>query len=146
MVKLNKHTWLLNEARDIINEELKEKFEREEIRSPWEIFYKPTYLDVIYLLNFNDIETEDVTAMYIRDLIMLLKIHKLSDYAGVKALKCICAYINNTNTCHLWNRKDYKYHFKVVLNHYFGYEKPINYDYMRLVINTHLEEKTSTIV
>ena len=142
---MNSHTWLLNEARDAINEDLKEKFERGEIHSPWEIFYEPSWLDVVYLLNFNDIESEEVTAMYILDLIMLLKIHKLSDYTGVKALKCICGYINNTDTCHLWNRKGFKYHFQVVLNHYFGYEKPINYDYMRLVINANYPEVETSV-
>ena len=133
----NQYTHLLDEAQELVNAELKERFEKGEITSPYEIFYEPTYLDVIQIFNYSlDCWKTDVPInQELRDLIHLIDAYNVSAETAVPALKLIAAYILHTETCHYWNYRSNGVILKRLLQRFFPAKKPLNYDYLRLVIN-----------
>lgn len=146
------HTWLLNEAQNLVNAELKERFEKGEITSPYEIFYEPTWLDVIQIFDYTLPYWNDVAInQELRDLIALIYIRNVSEPVAKEALKLISAYILNTETLHYWNYQSNGVHLKRLLRKFYPLDKPLNYDYLRYVLNSnslinHEEELTSSAV
>lgn len=136
-MSLNQYCYLLNEAQELVNAELKERFEKGEITSPYEIFYEPTYLDVIQIFDYElDCWNETCINQELRDLIQLIEC--VSEEVAVKALKLISAYILYTKTCHYWNYQSNGVILKRLLKKYFPANKPLNYDYLRYVLNFNL--------
>ena len=137
-MSLNEYTFLLDEAQELVNAELKERFEKREINSPYEIFYEPTYLDVIQIFNYSlDYWESDVPInQELRELIHLIDGYNVSAETAVPALKLIATYIIHTETCHYWNHQSNGVILKRLLHKFFPAEKPLNYDYLRLVINS----------
>ena len=134
----NQYTYLLDEAQELVNAELKERFEKGEITSPYEIFYETTYLDVIQIFCYSlDCWTTDVPInQELRSLISLIELHDVSRDVAVPALRLVSAYILNSESLHYWNRQSNGVVFKRLLHKFFPANKPLNYDYLRLVINS----------
>ena len=136
-MSLNEYTCLLDEAQELVNAELKDRFEKGEITSPYEIFYETSYLDVIQIFNYSLDYWNDVAVnQELRDLICLIEVHNVSEAVAKTALKLIAAYILHTETCHYWNYQSNGVILKRLLHKHFPAHKPLNYDYLRLVINT----------
>lgn len=136
-MSLNQYCYLLNEAQELVNAELKERFEKGEIKSPYEIFYEPSWLDVIQIFDYElDYWNETCINQELRDLIQLIE--TVSEKVAVPALKLISAYILNTSTCHYWNYQSNGVILKRLLRKYFPANKPLNYDYLRYVLNFNL--------
>lgn len=137
-MSLNQYTYLLDEAQELVNAELKERFEKGEITSPYEIFYEPTWLDVIQIFNYSlDYWYTDVPInQALRDLLCLIDIKKVSAPVATKALRLIAAYILHTGSIHYWNYQSNGVHLKRLLRKYYPLHKPLNYDYLRYVINS----------
>ena len=140
-MSLNEYTYLLDEAQELVNAELKDRFEKGEITSPYEIFYETSWLDVIQIFNYSLDYWNDVAVnQELRDLICLIEVHNVSETVAKTALKLIAAYILQTETCHYWNYQSNGVILKRLLHKYFPANKPLNYDYLRLVINTTINE------
>ena len=138
-MSLNEYCYLLNEAQELVNAELKQRFENGEIKSLYEIFYKPTYLDVIQIFDYElDYWNETCINQELRDLVHLIDNHNVSERIAVPALKLISAYILYTGTCHYWNCRSNGIILKRLLHKFFPANKPLNYDYLRLVLNSEL--------
>ena len=131
------HTWLLNEAKELVNAELKERFEKGEIKSSYEIFYEPTWLDVIQIFDYTLPYWNDVAInQELRDLISLIDVHNVSKAVATEALRLISAYIIRTETLHYWNYQSNGVQLKRLLAKFYGLNKPLNYDYLRYVLNS----------
>lgn len=144
-MSLNQYCSLLNRAQELVNGELKERFEKGEITSPYEIFYEPTWLDVVQIFDYElDCWNETAIHQELRYLIHLTE--TVSEKVAVPALQLISAYILNTETCHYWN---YPYNgviLKRLLKKYFPANKPLNYDYLRYVLNFDLFQNKEELV
>ena len=127
------HNWLLNEAKEVINAELKAKVEAGEIEASYG--RKDDWLNVIHLCNYEMLRSVDVCTQYARDMVILMRIHNLSSETCRTALTYICSYINATNSVYLWNRDGYRFNLRYCLWKYFGIKKPLNYDTLRYVLN-----------
>lgn len=133
-MSLNQYCSLLNRAQELVNGELKERFEKGEITSPYEIFYEPTWLDVVQIFDYElDYWNETAIHQELMDLIHLTE--TVSEKVAVPALHLISAYILNTETCHYWNYQSNGVILKRLLRKYFPANKPLNYDYLRYVLN-----------
>ena len=140
------HTWLLNEAKELVNAELKERFEKGEIKSPYEIFYEPTWLDVIQIFDYTLPYWNDVAInQELRDLISLIDVHNVSKAVATEALRLISAYIIRTETLHYWNYQSNGVQLKRLLAKFYGLNKPLNYDYLRYVLNSDITCKEELI-
>ena len=127
------NSYLLSEAQDLINDELKLKVENGEIEASYG--NKDDWLNVISLTPFKYIYNIHAITMYALDLIILMKIHNLSKETSREALRLISAFIIATESIYLWNRDGFRGNFNLVLFKYFGVKKPLNYDKLRLVLN-----------
>lgn len=127
------NSYLLSEAQDLINDELKLKVETGEIEASYG--NKDDWLNVISLTPFKYIYNIHAITMYALDLIILMKIHNLSSETSREALRYISAFIIETNSCYLWNREVFQGNFNMMIYKYFGIRKPLNYDKLRLVLN-----------
>lgn len=127
------HNWLLNKAKDIINDELIEKVKAGEIEAPYG--HKDDWLNVIHLCNYEQLYTVEVCTSYAINLIFHIRFHNLSVETSREALTYICSYINATNSIYLWNRDGYRFNLRYCLRKYFGITKPLNYDTLRYVLN-----------
>ena len=136
-VSLNEFTYLLDDAQELVNTELKQRFENGEISSPYEIFYEPTWLDVVqrFCYSLDYWRTDVPINQELRDLLCLIDIHDISAPVATKALRLISAYILHTESLHYWNRQGNGVHLKRLLRKFYGLNKPLNYDYLRYVIN-----------
>ena len=133
---MNKYTYLLNEAKDLVNAELKEKFEAGEITPACSIFYEPTWLDVIQVFDYTkDFWQDHVINYELSCLLGLIRAHDISNETARPALRLIAAYILHTESAHVWNKYGYKAQFIGSFGKYYPANKPINYDYLRYVIN-----------
>jgi hypothetical protein len=140
------HTGLLNEAQDLVNAELKERFEKGEIKSPYEIFYETTWLDVIQIFDYTLPYWNDVAInQELRDLISLIDVHNVSKAVATEALRLISAYIIRTETLHYWNYQSNGVQLKRLLAKFYGLNKPLNYDYLRYVLNSDITCKEELI-
>ena len=136
-MSLNEHCYLLNEAQELVNAELKQKFEQGEITSPWELFYEPTWLDVVQIFDYtHDFWNESTINWELSCLLGLIRFNDLSNETAENALRLIAAYIIQTESCHVWNTYGYKAQFIGSFGKYFPANKPINYDYLRYVLNS----------
>lgn len=136
-MSLNNFTYLLDDAQELVNAELKERFEKGEITSPYEIFYETSYLDVIQVFNYSlDCWNETAVNQELRDLISLIDVHRISVPVATEALKLIASYIISTQSLHYWNYSTNGVPLKRILHRYFPLEKPLNYDYLRYVLNS----------
>lgn len=143
------HRWLLNEAQEIVNNELKERFDNGEIHSPYEIFYETSWLDVIQIFDYTLPCWKQVAInQELRDLISLIDVHDVSTVNATKALRLIAAYIIQTETLHYWNYQSNGVQLKRLLHKFYGLNKPLNYDYLRYILNTKItqEELASSAV
>lgn len=141
------HRWLLNEAQEIVNAELKERFDRGEIKSSYEIFYEPSWLDVIQIFDYTLPYWNQVCInQELRDLICLIEQYDVSIVNAVKALRLISAYILNTETLHYWNYQSNGVQLKRLLAKFYGLNKPLNYDYLRYVLNYDYKEGLASSV
>lgn len=135
-MSLNEYCYLLNEAQDLVNEELKEQFENGEITSLYEIFYETSWLDVIQIFNYElDYWKDHVINYELSQLLGLIRFNDLTNETARTALKLIAAYIYYTETVHIWHKYGYKAQFVGSFGRYFPAHKPINYDYLRYVLN-----------
>lgn len=139
------HTWLLNEAQELINQCLISQFGRGEITSPYP---NGSWLDVIQIFDYTlEYWNENTINQELFDLIIMIKIRNVPAAVAKLALQFIAAYIINTNSIGWWNRDIYRGNLKYVLQKYFPAHKPLNYDYLRYVLNadivTNKEEITS---
>lgn len=137
-MSLNEFTYLLDNAQELVNAELKERFEKGEITSPYEIFYETTWLDVVQIFNYSlDYWYTDVPInQALRDLLCLIDIHNISAPVASKALRLIAAYILHTGSIHYWNYQSNGVHLKRLLRRHYPLNKPLNYDYLRYIINS----------
>ena len=132
-----KHTRLLNEAKEIVNIHLKGKYERGEISSPYE---NGSWLDIIQIFDYERNDwTEHTINQELFFLIIKIKIYVKDSFVARCALKFIAQYIIETETIHWWNRPVYGGNLKYVLQRHFPAQKPLNYDYLRYVLNTDLD-------
>ena len=136
LMSLNEYTFLLDNAKDLVNAELKERFEKGEIKSPYEIFYEPTYLDVIQIFNYSlPYWTSDIPVnQALRDLISLIDVRNISAPVAKEALRLIAAYIINTESIYYWSGSN-GVQLRRLLHKHYGLDKPLNYDYLRYVLN-----------
>lgn len=136
-MSLNQYCYLLNEAKDLVNLELKQRFENGEITSPFEIFYEPTWLDVVQIFDYElDCWNETCINQELRDLIHLIEAYEVSNQIAIQSLQLIATYILYSETCHYWNYQTNGVILKRLLRKYFPSNKPLNYDYLRLILNT----------
>lgn len=136
-MSLNEYCYLLNEAQHIINVEVKYKFEIGKITSPYEIFYEPTWLDVVQIFDYElDYWNNIAINQELRSLIHMIEAYNISKENAIAALKRIASYILYTETCHYWNYQSNGVILKRLLQKYFPANKPLNYDYLRFVLNT----------
>ena len=139
------HRWLLNEAQEIVNNELKERFDNGEITSPYEIFYETTWLDVIQIFDYTLPYWNQVCInQELRDLISLIDVHNVSVVNATKALRLIAAYILQTETLHYWNYQSNGVQLKRLLAKFYGLNKPLNYDYLRYILNYDYKEELAS--
>lgn len=132
------HRWLLNEAKDIVNAHLKDRFEDGELQSPYE---NGSWLDVIQIFDYTRDDWKDTTInQELFDLIIKIKIHVKYDFVARCALQYIAHYLIATRTLSWWCRPVYEGNLKYVLQRYFPLQsKPLNYDYLRYVVNSDLD-------
>ena len=131
---MNRH--LLTQAQKIVNAELKERFEKGEISSPYEIFYEPTWLDVVHRFNFElDCWADHTINSEISVLLGKIRQYHVTNETARTALKYIAAYIILTESIVVWTRLGYHAQLKYCLDKYYGLNKPLNYDYLRYVLN-----------
>lgn len=127
------HRWLLNEAKDIINENIKSQFDDGEITSPYE---NGSWLDVIQVFDYTkDCWNDNTVNQELFSLIIKIKIYDIPADTARFALKFIASYIINTGSISYWCRPIYSGNLKYVLQRYFPLHKPLNYDYLRYVLN-----------
>lgn len=135
-MSLNEFTYLLDDAQELVNTELKERFESGEINSPYEIFYEPTYLDVIQIFDYSlDCWNDVAVNQELKHLIHMIENYGISEPVAKAALKLIAGYILHSETCHYWNYQSNGVILKRLLYKYFPAHKPLNYDYLRFVLN-----------
>lgn len=136
----HKHAWLLNQAKEIVNEHLKGKYERGEISSPYE---NGSWLDVIQIFDYERNDWEEHTINNeLFFLIIKIKIHVEDDFIARSALKFVAQYIINTESIWWWCRQVYWGNLKYVLQRHFPAHKSLNYDYLRFVLNADLDTGT----
>lgn len=134
MNDFKKHTWLLNDAQSVVNDHLKSRFEKGEITSPYEC---GSYLDVIQIFDYTlDYWNENTVNQELFDLIIKIKVQVKDAHVARHALKFIAQYIIETNSILWWDKPIYRENLKGIFQRYFPFEhKPMNYDYLRYVIN-----------
>jgi hypothetical protein len=134
MNEFKKHTWLLNDAQEIVNEHLKERYEKGEL-SP--LYKYGSYLDVIQIFNYSlEYWNENTINQELFDLIIKIKVQVKDAAVARRALKFIAQYIIETNSILWWDKPIYRENLKGTFQRYFPLEhKPMNYDYLRYVIN-----------
>lgn len=128
---------LLNEAKDIVNHYLKGRFEDGEIKS---IYDDGSWLDVIQIFDYTkDCWTDNTVNQELFDLIIKIKLYVDAPFVARAALKFVVSYIIGTESLHWWCRPIYEGNLKYVLQKYFPAHKPLNYDYLRFVLNADLD-------
>lgn len=131
------HTWLLNNAKDIVNNHLKGQFERGEILSPYD---NGSWLDIIQIFDYTRNDWKETTVnQELFDLIIKIKIYVKDDFVARSALKFIVHYLIGTKSLGWWCRPVYEGNLKYVLQRYFPAQKPLNYDYLRYIVNCDLD-------
>lgn len=137
------HTWLLNEAKEIVNEEIKSLYNQGKLSSPYD---NGSWLDLIQVFDYTlDFWNGNTINQELFDLIIKIKIYNIRPEVAKEALQYIAHYIINTQTAHWWNRPIYRGNLLYVLGRYYGLNKPLNYDYLRYVIN-HIRNENETVV
>ena len=131
---VDKYSYLLNEAQELVNDELKAKFERGEIESPYG--ESGSWLDIIQIFDYTLPYWSDNTVLQELDwLLLLIKVYDLRPEAARSALKLICGFILVTETLYFWY-EERRPHLLNRLQKYFPLDnKDLNYDYLRYVYN-----------
>jgi len=143
----NKYTYLLNEAQELINSELKRLFEAGEITPACSIFYEPSWLDVVQIFDYSkDFWQDHVINYELSCLLNLIRVNPIPNETARKSLRLIAAYIIHTETIHIWHKYGYKAQFIGSFSKYYPANKPINYDYLRYVINQDIVNANEEVV
>ena len=130
---ISRYAPVLNEAQDLVNTEIKLKYEFGEITSIYG--ENGSYLDVIQIFDYTkDFWKDHLILSEINELLLKIKIYNISPPVAKSALRLICSFIIATNTLHYWSGER-KLHLYNRLLKYFPANKPLNYDYLRFVIN-----------
>ena len=131
--RVDRYAFLLNEAKEIVNEEIKAKYELGEISSPYEC---GSHLDVIQIFDYTLQYWHDSTVLSeVNDLLLLIKCYRINIEAAREALKLICSFIIVTETLYYWYGEKH-YHLWNRLREYYPLgNAPLNYDYLRYVYN-----------
>lgn len=131
---VDRYSFLLNEAQDIINDGIKAKFEAGEISSPYK---NGSWLDVIQIFDYTLPFWSDLTVLAeLNNLLILIKIYDLPIASTRKALRLICSFILATETLYYWYGERH-YHLLNRLRKYCPLNNHVlNYDYLRYVYNS----------
>lgn len=131
---VDEYSFLLNEAQELINDELRSKFRRGEISSPYR---NGSWLDVIQVFDYSLPYWEYSTVLTnLDELLLLIKVHDIRSKIAKPALRLICSFILYTETLYYWYGER-RLHLFNRLQEYFPLEgKELNYDYLRYVYNS----------
>ena len=131
MNELYKYGVVLNEAQDIVNEEIKAKYEIGEITSPY-----GSWLDVIQVFDYSKEFWKDHTILSeLNDLLLLIKIYDVDVKPARDALRLICSFILATETLYYWYGERHLHLLNRLIKYYPLKGTVLNYDYLRYVYN-----------